>query len=277
MIAPSVQRITHADEAAVRRFLAQRPYENVLLDWLVEHDHSAAVRQRMFYCRQNDGEITGAAHFGRQVALAAQTPDAIQALANAGYAYRHERMIVAGRTVARGYWEAVKSWHTPPRLVRERQPVYALQKDHLAAQPSNTITTRLARIEETDLVIENSAAMIEYELGYDPRRASASFRWNVRRMIEREMWWVGLQNTRPVFFCHIGPHSEQTVQLQGVWTPHADRRQGIARAALTNICLALLDDYPTVSLYVNDFNTAAVALYRSLGFQEHGELCTYLF
>ncbi|MDP9017864.1 MAG: GNAT family N-acetyltransferase [Candidatus Eremiobacteraeota bacterium] len=277
MIAPSVHRISLEDEEPARRFLAQRPYENVLLDWLIEHDRSAAMRQRLFCCREKNGEITGIAHFGRQVALAAQTPEAVQALANAGYAYRHERMIVAGRDVARGYWEAVKSWHTPPRLVRERQPVFVVQTHQLPKSRQTKISTRLARIDEADLVIENSAAMIEYELGYDPRRASASFRWNVRRMIERQMWWVGLQDERPVFYCHIGPHSKQTVQLQGVWTPLADRRTGVAKAALTAICLALLEDYPTVSLYVNDFNIAAVTLYRSLGFQESGELCTYLF
>ena len=277
MTETAVAPLRQVDEADARRFLAQRPYENVLLEWLIEHDRSSATRQRLFLSRSASGEITGAAHFGRQVILAAEDDEAVRALANAAYAYRHERMIVASREVARDYWDAIKSWHTPPRLVRDRQPLLVVGKRIIKPASLAGLETRLATPQEADVVMENSAAMIEYELGYDPRRASSGFRWNVRRMIDRGMWWVALADGWPSFFCHIGPYTKQTIQLQGVWTAPAARGRGIAKAALTEICLALLADYPTVSLYVNDFNTAALALYRSLGFRESGELCTYLF
>jgi hypothetical protein len=39
----------------------------------------------------------------------------------------------------------------------------------------------------------------------------------------------------------------------------------------------LLASNPTVSLYVNDFNTEAIALYERIGFTRVGELATYLF
>ncbi|MFN2528043.1 MAG: GNAT family N-acetyltransferase [Candidatus Baltobacteraceae bacterium] len=277
MTPAAVARLRREDDAEAHRFLAQRPYENVLLDWLIEHDRSSATRSRMFLCRSTSGEITGAAHFGRQVILAAEDNEAIGGLAKAAYAYRHERMIVANREVARDYWEAIKNWHTPPRLVRDRQPLLVVGKQILKLVPREGVETRLARSEELDIVMENSAAMIEYELGYDPRRTSSGFRWNVRRMIDRGMWWIAIVEGWPSFFCHIGPYSSQTVQLQGVWTAPPARGRGIAKAALSKICAALLEEYPTVSLYVNDFNTAALALYRSLGFRQSGELCTYLF
>jgi len=273
----AVARLRREDEAQAHRFLSQRPYENVLLDWLIEHDRSSATRSHMFLCRSASGEITGAAHFGRQVILAAEDTEAVRALANTAYAYRNERMIVANREVARDYWEAIKSWHAPPRLVRDRQPLLVVGKQILKPVPCEGIETRLATSAELDVVMENSAAMIEYELGYDPRRASSGFRWNVRRMIDRGMWWLAIVDGLPAFFCHIGPYTSQTVQLQGVWTSPPARGRGIAKAALSKICTTLLEEYPTVSLYVNDFNAAALALYRSLGFRQSGELCTYLF
>ena len=266
-----------ADEAEVSRFLCQRPYENVFLQWLIENDRSGASRQRLFVCRSGDGTLRGAVHFGRQVVLDAQDPGAIAALANAAYAHRHERMIVARRAVAKEYWNAIKSWHAPPRLVRDRQPLLVVGRAELRSVSPAAVHTRLATAAELEIVMENSAAMIECELGYDPRRATSGFRSNVRRMIDRGMWWIASVQGRAAFFCHVGPHTQATIQLQGVWTmPHV-RGQGIAKAALAQICAKLLEDYPTVSLYVNDFNNAALAVYNALGFTQTGELCTLLF
>jgi hypothetical protein len=39
----------------------------------------------------------------------------------------------------------------------------------------------------------------------------------------------------------------------------------------------LLESNPTVSLYVNDFNAAALSVYDRIGFTRVGELSTYLF
>ena len=273
----AVKGVRREHEAAIRRFLQRNAYENVYLDWLVEHDRAPITRQRLFFAEDSSGEVRGVAHFGRQVVVAADSPEAIAGFANAAYAYRHERMIVGEREVTRAFWDLVKSWHVPPRLVRERQPVFVLKASDHESLPHGAIEARLALPDETDLVVQNSAMMIEHELGYDPRRASAGFRWNVARMIERGMWWIALRNGVPAFFCHLGPYNAQTVQLQGVWTVPAARGTGVATRALNQICGVLLEEYPTVSLYVNDFNTAAVALYRTLGFREEGAFATYLF
>jgi uncharacterized protein len=261
------------DESAVRRYLAQRPYENVYLEWLLTEQRP--VRDRLFCYRDARDAIMGTAFFGRQVVLAAESAEAIACLANVAQEFGDERTIVAPRNTAHEFWDRVRGWHRPPRLLRDRQPIFVLESEPKAA-PSQ-VSIRPARAGDSGEVARNSAAMIEHELGYDPRRIAGDFLENVDQMIERGMWWVGSSGGRLCFFCHVGPHSRQTVQLQGVWTPPALRGRGLARDALAQICRALLQRFPTVSLYVNDFNTAAIRLYRTVGFVEKGELATYLF
>jgi predicted GNAT family acetyltransferase len=96
-------------------------------------------------------------------------------------------------------------------------------------------------------------------------------------MLERRLWWVGTTDQRLCFFCNIGPWSAQTTQLQGIWTPPSMRGRGLATASLAAICDRLLDTTPTLSLYVNDFNEAAIALYRRVGFEHVGDFQTLLF
>ncbi len=86
-------------------------------------------------------------------------------------------------------------------------------------------------------------------------------------MIARERWWVGETDGRLCFFCNVGAWCRRTAQLQGVWTPPDSRGHGYAAASLAAICERLLDFSPSLSLFVNDFNEPAVALYRRVGFE----------
>ncbi|MDP9025690.1 MAG: GNAT family N-acetyltransferase, partial [Candidatus Eremiobacteraeota bacterium] len=75
----------------------------------------------------------------------------------------------------------------------------------------------------------------------------------------------------------VGPWSPQTMQLQGIWTPPSLRGKGLATLAMSGICDKLLAMSPTLSLYVNDFNSSAIKLYERLGFVTIAEFQTILF
>lgn len=143
-------------------------------------------------------------------------------------------------------------------------------------EPAERFTVRPARDDEWRDVAENSAAMIAGELETDPRD-DPDFDASIRRMIRLRLWWVGELESRLCFFCNIGAWTPHTAQLQGIWTPSDLRNRGIASSALSAICDRLLHIFPTLSLYVNDFNLPAIRLYRRLGFKETGELQTLLF
>ena len=185
-------------------------------------------------------------------------------------------MIIGERRTVRAFWEMVREWHQPARLVRDRQLVMILDRKRLRPY-ERTVAVRHARSDEWQAVVTSSAQLIEQELSYDPRRAGADFSENVRGMIERKLWWVGERDGRLCFFCNIGPWCERTAQLQGIWTPPELRRQGLAAAAFGAICDRLLDTVPTLSLYVNDFNEAAIALYQQTGFEHVTNFQTLLF
>jgi RimJ/RimL family protein N-acetyltransferase len=270
-----VERISPATERAALAYLERAPYDNVFVTYLLLHEFSAATRAKVVVVLDAGGAVRGVGYFGRQLALASDD-EALDALGEHAKRHRGERMIIGPREAVIGFWERIARWHAPPRLVRDRQLVMSLDRDGL--QPyDKRVTVRYARIEEWTAVADSSAQMIAQELEYDPRRAAGDFAANVRHMIERRMWWVGESLGRLCFFCNVGPWCRHTVQLQGIWTPPSLRGQGLAAASLAAICDRLLAETPTISLYVNDFNQPAIALYQRVGFHLAGEYQTILF
>lgn len=273
---PRTERISSATESAALAYLASAPCEHVFLTYLLLFDVAPATRSGIHVALNDSGEICGVAYFGRQIVLAADDRATIAAFARVAADYRGERMIVGPREIVRAYWDTVKPWHDPPRIVRDRQLVMKIDRATLRHH-DGPVVVRRARIDEWPVVADNSALMISQELDYDPRRSSPEFTANVRAMIERGLWWVGESYGRLCFFCNIGPWSPATAQLQGIWTPPDLRGRGLATAALSAICDRLLSLSPTLSLYVNDFNVPAIALYQRVGFTIVSEFQTLLF
>ncbi len=184
-------------------------------------------------------------------------------------------MIVGRRSTVQRYWSRVRATHPAPRLIRPSQPLLVVTAPALRGSDDG-VHVRRADADDLALVAENSADMIANELRYDPRERDGGFVANVRRMIERGLWWVGDRRGELCFFCHEGPANENTLQLQGIWTPPALRGRGLAAASLFAIARALLERVPSISLYVNSDNESALRLYSRLGFEQVGEFSTIL-
>jgi predicted GNAT family acetyltransferase len=86
------------------------------------------------------------------------------------------------------------------------------------------------------------------------------------------------QDGKVVFKAEIGAATAHACQIQGVWVAPEYRGRGVAAPGMAAVLrYALADVAPVVSLYVNDFNTAARATYRRVGFQEVGAFMSVLF
>jgi uncharacterized protein len=269
-----IQPVSPATQESALEYLAHSPYLNVFISHVLLNDLPPSARRNVAVAV--DGErVIGVGYYGRQLAVATE-PAALPAFAEHARRHRGERMIVGSRETVRAFWEAVRAWHVPPRLVRDRQLVMMVDRARLRL-PDRRVIVRHAKMEEWSAVADGSAEMVRQELAYDPRRGSSDFAAGIRQMIERRLWWIGSADGQACFFCNVGPWCKSTIQLQGIWTPPGLRGRGFATASLAAICDRLLDVSPTISLYVNDFNEAAIALYRRVGFDHVGDFQTLLF
>jgi uncharacterized protein len=269
-----IESVSPANERAALAYLTRSPYVNVFVTYLILFDLAPPTRQRLRVAYDGD-RVCGVAYFGRQLALASDGA-ALDAFAHEARRHRGERMIIGERETVRSFWQRVRDWHQKPRIVRDRQLVMAVDAASLK-RFENSVAVRHARPNEWPEVAKGSAGLIEQELEYDPRNASADFNANVREMIERNLWWVGESDGRLCFFCNVGPWCHKTAQVQGIWTPPDLRGRGLATASFSAISERLLEHTPTLSLYVNDFNRDAIALYERVGYRHAADFQTMLF
>ncbi len=255
--------------------MAARPFENAFLHWVLDGGHGPYAPDELVLDRRRDGTVRGVIYYGAQLVVAADEPAALDAFAVETRKHPGLRSFVGPKRAVDGLWSRVKTWYRDPAIVRAHQPLYAVWPQALA--PIADVDVRLARVEEAALVAENSAHMIVGELGYDPRAQRSTFVAGIRRAIEHGSWWVWIDGGELRFQCNVGARTPVTAQLQGVWTPPPARGHGYATHGLAAIARRILADTPTVSLYVNDFNQAAIGVYERVGFERVGELSTYLF
>jgi predicted GNAT family acetyltransferase len=248
--------------------LARRPYDNVYSHWLIAggglRDGACVV------ARDSEGEVGGVCTFGTHLIPSTDRKEAVDAFAMLAQQVPPPRSIVGVRTVVERLWNGLRAAVPEPFAVRASQPVYALERAAFQPDRSDADVAR-ATPREIDEIARHSAAMTAAEIGRGPRPDDPVFRARIERLIAAGKWWRYRVGGRLAFTCNVGSESPRTAQLQGVWTPPDMRGYGHATRGMSEICNRLLDEHPTLCLYVNDFNTAATALYERLGFARVGE------
>jgi len=272
----ALEALTPATCHEALAYLARRPYENVYVSWLIATGQWG--RGTVLLWRDVANAVAGVCFFGAQIVPCAETDEAIDAFAERSRNARGTRMFVGPRASVERFWSHAQAWFPTPQAVRRGQPLYALRPPDLRAiAPDPEGDAARARADEVDELVPHAARMIAGEIGGDPARASVEFRSRCARIIAAGWWWRYRVAGRLAFTCNVGSATAATAQIQGVWTPPDLRGAGHATRGLAAVCSDMLRTFPTLCLYVNDFNEPARALYERVGFVRVGEFATLLF
>ncbi|RBY82187.1 GNAT family N-acetyltransferase [Geodermatophilus sp. TF02-6] len=174
-------------------------------------------------------------------------------------------------------WELLEPAWGPARDHRPRQPLLAIEGPPAVAPEPRVRPVRPA---ETDVLLPAAVAMFTEEVGVSPLRldGGASYRARVADLVRAGQSVAWIEDGQVLFKAEIGAVSRGVCQVQGVWVAPAHRGRGIGTAGTAAVVeYARTTIAPVVSLYVNDFNTAARAAYARVGFREVGRFASVLF
>ncbi|MDR1118818.1 MAG: GNAT family N-acetyltransferase [Bifidobacteriaceae bacterium] len=189
---------------------------------------------------------------------------------------RYASIVGEAGAVAAIWEELERSW-PPPRCVRMSQPCLELAGPALVA-PDPLV--RPATSGMLERLVPACRAMFEEELGFPPPGPPESYRAHVAQQVARGNILARLDpaDGRVLFKAELGSECGDSVQVQGVWTDPAWRGRGIAKRGMAAVAAeARRRSLANVSLYVNDFNAAALAVYRAVGFRQVSTWATVMF
>ncbi|MCK2219509.1 GNAT family N-acetyltransferase [Actinomadura sp. ATCC 31491] len=174
-------------------------------------------------------------------------------------------------------WERLEPHWGRARAIRWAQPVMAISR-----KPSAPADPRVRRVrpEEFEVLLPACVAMFTEEVGVSPNLGDggALYRTRVAELIRIGRSYARIEDGRVVFKAEVGAVTPQACQIQGVWVDPELRGRGYAVAGMAAVVEAARECFaPVVSLYVNDYNRSARAVYKKVGFAEVDTFMSVLF
>ena len=274
-----VRGVTGRDLDAVRAILARDPVANCFLDgrvaaagvdpWRLGGDLWGYVA---------DDRLTSLLYCGANLVPVSTTPAARASFADRlRQAGRRCSSFVGPADEVLDLWRLLEPSWGPAREIRASQPLLAIDRDPQLAIDRQV---RLSEPGEIDRLLPACVDMFTEEVGVSPVAggAGSAYRARILDIIRSGRSFVRMEEGEVLFKAEVGAVSAHACQVQGVWVAHDSRGQGLAAPAMAAVVhLARAQIAPVVSLYVNDFNTAARKAYARVGFQQVGEFATILF
>jgi uncharacterized protein len=228
--------------------------------------------------RFENGELAAACHVGANLVP-------VQARADDAAAFA-ERALARGRTVStivgpqeavRVFWNGVAGTWGPPREARWEQP--HMEISALPRVAPDPLVRRSVRGDMAQLY-PACVAMYTEEVGISPEYGGGAelYRARVTQLVSRGWSFARYDEGRLVFKAEVACATPYAAQIQGVYVPPAHRGRGIATAGMAAVVNMVRHDIaPVVSLYVNDWNSAARSVYERVGFWETARFATVMF
>ena len=274
---PSLRRLHGVDTAKAVALCERHPVDSVLLRVAIEQTGIGASFSLGRF--DADRELTALAwEYGNSLPLGFDEDGLDEVAEEFAGRRRTGSSIVGPADQVMGLWNRICKRWGPARDVRERQFSMVMDSDpDVVADP----LVQPAGVGDVSLVFPASVAMYIEEVGYDPTSHGAGYAYRVARLVRSQHTFIRKapladgSGERVVFKADVGALAGGVAQLQGVWVAPDLRGRGIATAGVAAVVKLVRDRLaPTISLYVNDYNAAAIATYTRVGFRIAGRWAT---
>jgi len=174
-------------------------------------------------------------------------------------------------------WERLEPRWGPARDVRADQPLMSCPGEPLGPLDPQV---RLVRPEELDAYFPSAVSMFTEEVGVDPRAGDngRGYRTRIAELIGARRAYARFDGETVMFKAEVGSLSHTVALIQGVWVHPRLRGRGLAAPAMASVVRSIQSDMHRMpSLYVNQYNRAALRTYRRIGFAQVGTFASVLF
>jgi predicted GNAT family acetyltransferase len=278
-LAHEVRAIDAQSISQLQSLIAQDPIRHCLLAARVE---SGSGGYRNSYSDLlgyfDDGKLKAALLCGANVVPVNTSLIARQEFASVlSRSGRRSSSIVGPASEVLDLWSRLSPSWGSAREVRENQPVLAMR------EPSRVLSddvVRYSTLADLDELVPACVAMFTEEVGVSPNSGggASAYRNRVAELVSARKSFVRYLGDELVFKAEVGTVGSEVAQVQGVWVKPEYRGKGISVPAMAAVVKYVLADIaPVVSLYVNNFNTPALATYRNVGFEQVDTFATVLF
>jgi predicted GNAT family acetyltransferase len=277
----SVRALGPAELGAALRILQRDPIANAPVTARVQHSRLDPWKLGgELWGWWRAGRLESLCYAGANTVPVGAGPDAVRAFAERARRYgRRCTSVVGPRQPTELLWQLLEPEWGPAREIRVPQPLLAAERPDPAV-PADPLVRRVAP-HEYEAFLPACVAMFTEEVGLSPlsgQDGGRLYRAGVAELIASGRAFARFEDGRVVFKAEVGVVTDQVCQVQGVWMDPAHRGRGLAAPAMTAVMqLARREIAPTISLYVNDYNLTARALYRRVGFHEVGTMMSVLF
>src|SRR4051794_21854590 len=274
-----MRQLGESERATVEQILDRDPYAGAqIAERVAAHGLSWWRSDGRVYGYGPGRRVESLIWSGAHLVPVCATPAAVAAFAHLlGSEPRICSSIIGRADAVLDLWDRLGGHWGPARDVRHHQPLLVASADPPVAPDPDV---RLVQPTEVDALFPAAVAMYTEEVGVSPLLddGGRGYRRRIAELVRAKRTYARFVDGRVIFKAELAIVTRRTTQVQGVWVDPEWRGRGLAAGAMAAVVRdALRRVAPSVSLYVNDYNTPARRVYARCGFASAGVFAPVLF